>query len=67
MVVQVNDKKIQVKSESPTIQDVIDEGSYKTRFFVVYLNDEFIPRMHHHRKKVSAGDRLTVYPLVDGG
>lgn len=67
MVIFINEKEKKIENEAPTIQDIIDKGAYNTRYFVVYLNGEYVGRLHHHKTKLSPGDRLTIYPLVDGG
>ena len=57
----------QFKGNDLTIQDIIDQGKYNTQYFVVYLNEKYIGRLQHRKIKVSDGDRLKIYPLVDGG
>lgn len=67
MVVYINDKETKINKDSLTIQDIIDKGAYNTKYFVVYLNGVYVPRMRHHRTKLNSGDKITIYPLVSGG
>lgn len=67
MVVYINDQEKQFKENELTIQDIIDHGKYNTKYFVVYLNEKYIGRLQHHKIKLTDGDRVRIYPLVDGG
>lgn len=66
MKITVNNEVKDYQKDEMTVQDVLDDLSYNTSFFVVFLNDSFIDRLQYLKRTLHDGDELTVFPLVTG-
>lgn len=62
----INGMAQEFKQEELIIQDVIDSMKYNTQLFVVFRNEEFIDRLQYLKLKLEDGDKITVFPLLQG-
>ena len=66
MTISVNGEEQTFKTETLTVQKLLEELNFKEGFAVA-LNEEFVLRTTYHETNINDGDRLDILSPVQGG